>query len=97
LEDDPATSQMDVWILEPTPAGDTPPPATAVRHLGFDQSWKEAPELGYMGPILDQDTATLERVQRGLASSAKPGVTLSRYQESRIRHFHATLGSYLDA
>ena len=47
--------------------------------------------------LSDQDTATLERVQRGLASSSKPGVTLAVYQESRIRHFHSTLGTYLES
>jgi phenylpropionate dioxygenase-like ring-hydroxylating dioxygenase large terminal subunit len=93
--DDPATSLMDVWLLEPFPAGEERPAATPVRLLGTDEPWRTAPELGYLGPILDQDTATLERVQRGLATSAKPGVTLARYQESRIRHFHSTLDAYL--
>jgi phenylpropionate dioxygenase-like ring-hydroxylating dioxygenase large terminal subunit len=95
--DDVARSRMDVWLLEPIPAGTTRPAATEVRFLGPDDSWAEAPELGYLGPILDQDTATLERVQRGLATSVKPGVTLARYQESRIRHFHQTLGRYLES
>ncbi len=95
LGNDPAASRMDVWLLEPPPAGETRPPAAKVRHLGTDDSWAEAPELGYLGPILDQDTATLERVQRGLGASVKPGVTLALYQESRIRHFHQTLGRYL--
>jgi hypothetical protein len=35
------------------------------------------------------------RIQKGLRTSRKPGVTLARYQESRIRHFHATLDSYM--
>lgn len=95
LDDDPAGSLMDVWLLEPPPAGDARPVSARVRLLEADQPWREAPELGYLGPILDQDTATLERVQRGLASSSKPGVTLAHYQESRIRHFHSTLGRYL--
>jgi phenylpropionate dioxygenase-like ring-hydroxylating dioxygenase large terminal subunit len=92
--DDPACSVMDVWLLEPCPAGSRPN-ASKLRVLGRDDPWAGAPELGYLGPILDQDTATLERVQRGLASSVKHGVTLARYQESRIRHFHSTLGAYL--
>jgi phenylpropionate dioxygenase-like ring-hydroxylating dioxygenase large terminal subunit len=95
LGDDPATSLMDVWLLEPPPDGEVPV-AAEVRHLEADQPWREAPELGYLGPILDQDTATLERVQRGLASSKKPGITLAHYQESRIRHFHSTLDRYLE-
>jgi hypothetical protein len=92
---DPASSLMDIWLLEPTPVGEPRPAAAKVRLLEIDQPWREAPELGFLGPILDQDTATLERVQRGLATSKKPGITLAHYQESRIRHFHSTLDRYL--
>jgi hypothetical protein len=88
---------MDVWLLEPPPGGSDRLPAAKVRVLGDDEPWATAPELGYLGPILDQDTATLERVQRGLATSVAPAITLARYQESRIRHFHSTLGRYLQA
>jgi phenylpropionate dioxygenase-like ring-hydroxylating dioxygenase large terminal subunit len=95
LGDDPNASIMDVWLLEPRPDGREPEVAK-IRWLAPDESWRNAPELGYLGPILDQDTATLSRIQRGLASSMKPGVTLAHYQESRIRHFHKTLGEYLD-
>jgi Ring hydroxylating alpha subunit (catalytic domain) len=45
--------------------------------------------------VADQDTDNLRRIQKGLKASRKPGVTLARYQESRIRHFHATLDAYL--
>ena len=55
-----------------------------------------ARELGYLGRILNQDSATFGRVQRGLHASVKPNITVGRYQESRIRHFHATLDAYLD-
>ena len=37
------------------------------------------------------------RVQQGLEALAAAEVTLARYQESRIRHFHATLDAYLEA
>ena len=97
LGDDPAASLMDVWLLEPTPAHEPRPRAAALRHLSVDEPWASASELGYLGPILDQDTATLIRIQRGLAATVKPGTTLARYQESRIRHFHSTLGRYLES
>jgi hypothetical protein len=45
--------------------------------------------------VADQDTDNLMRIQRGLRTSRKPGVTLTQYQESRIRHFHETLDAYL--
>ena len=88
---------MDVMLLEPVPAGGPRPDAAATRYLGDEESWADAPELGYLGRILNQDTATLARVQQGLRSWSVPDVTLSAYQENRIRHFHATLGAYLQA
>jgi len=86
---------MDVMLLEPVPVTGPRPPAAPTRHLEAGQRWADAPELGYLGRILDQDTATLARVQHGLQAAGSPDVTLARYQESRIRHFHATLGEYL--
>jgi phenylpropionate dioxygenase-like ring-hydroxylating dioxygenase large terminal subunit len=95
--DDHRAAVMDVMLLEPLPVSGPRPPAAPTRHLAAGERWADAPELGYLGRILDQDTATLARVQRGLESAAGPDVTLARYQESRIRHFHATLGEYLEA
>ncbi|HUY64578.1 MAG TPA: aromatic ring-hydroxylating dioxygenase subunit alpha [Acidimicrobiales bacterium] len=91
---DPGRSVMDVMLLEPVPAGGRPA-AAVTRHLGEGDRWADAPELGYLGRILDQDTATLGRVQRGLESADRPDLVFSAYQESRIRHFHATLDLYL--
>ncbi len=93
--DDHRSSLMDVMLLDPAPAGRPRPPAAPTRFLDDGASWADAPELGYLGRILDQDTATLERVQRGLEAADGPDVTLASYQESRIRHFQATLAATL--
>lgn len=93
--DDHRRSVMDVMLLEPVPSGRPRPPATPTRFLAEGERWAEAPELGFLGPILDQDTATLALVQRGLEAAATPDVTLAHYQESRIRHFHHTLEAHL--
>jgi phenylpropionate dioxygenase-like ring-hydroxylating dioxygenase large terminal subunit len=90
-------SLMDVMLLEPVPAGRPRPAPSPTRHLAAGQSWADAPELGYLGRILNQDTATMGRVQQGLAAISWPDVTLAAYQENRIRHFHATLSEYLEA
>lgn len=93
--DDPTTSLMEIMFLfSKAPDGSHPPPAPMTM-LGPDQKWAEAPELGSAAMIVDQDTDNLMRIQRGLRASRKPGVTLARYQESRIRHFHATLDNYM--
>ena len=78
---DPPTAEIH-W-LDPAPGSDSP-------------DWTEAPELGALGAILNQDMGNLSRVQRGLRASKK-NVTFSAYQESRIRHFAHVLDKYLEA
>ena len=92
--DDPGRCLMEVMLLEPLPDGPRPAPAT-LRFLGDGEGFATAPELGFLGPILDQDTRTVARVQRGLRASQRPETILARYQEVRIRHFHTVLGEYV--
>lgn len=93
--DDPDRSLMDVMLLDPVPADGPRPAPSPTRVLADTETWADAPELGYLGRILNQDTATVGRVQRGLRTTVRPRLALSQYQESRIRHFHATLDRYL--
>lgn len=93
---DPDRCVIDIMKLEPLPESGERPPAAPTRHLGPDESWADVPELGAFGRVFNQDGATIGRVQRGLKASVVPTLTLSQYQESRIRHFHATLDAYLD-
>jgi hypothetical protein len=53
------------------------------------------PQLGALGWILQQDVDNLEPMQRGLRASLANKVTLSQYQEVRIRHYHQVLDRYL--
>ena len=94
-EDDPERSLMEIMFLfSKAPDGSHPEPAKMTL-LGPDQNWCDAPELGSAAMVADQDTDNLRRIQKGLRTSRKPGVTLARYQESRIRHFHETLDAYI--
>jgi phenylpropionate dioxygenase-like ring-hydroxylating dioxygenase large terminal subunit len=92
---DPDSCVIDIMVLEPLPEDEPRPPAAKTRHLGSDETWLDAPELGVFGRVFNQDGSTFGRVQRGLRASVASSATLSRYQESRIRHFHATLDAYL--
>jgi phenylpropionate dioxygenase-like ring-hydroxylating dioxygenase large terminal subunit len=93
---DPDSCVIDIMLLHPVPAGEARPPAAKTRHLGPDESWADVPELGEFGRVFNQDGSTFGRIQRGLRASVRPTITLGRYQESRIRHFHTTLDAYLD-
>jgi hypothetical protein len=93
--DDHESTLMEVgFIMRHRP--DAPKPAAAkYRLLGADEAWSAVPELGGLGHVLDQDTTNMAEVQRGLKATFSRTVPLAVYQESRIRHFHQTLGRYV--
>jgi len=62
-----------------------------------DQAFSEAPEIGGLGPVFDQDNSNMAAVQKGMIASRKGAVSLASYQESRIRHLHQTIDKYLNA
>ena len=92
---DPESSIMDVRLLQPCPPGKQPP-AAKINWLNPEDSWAKAPELGTLGPFFDQDSSNLHRLQKGLKASGKNNISLGKYQESRIRHFHQVLHSQLN-
>ena len=77
-------------------AASRPAPAP-VHWLEIDEPWTEAPELGSLARIFEQDMANLPHVQRGLRASARPNVVFAGYQETKIRHFHDLLERYVSA
>jgi nitrite reductase/ring-hydroxylating ferredoxin subunit len=91
---DHRSSIMDVFLLSPF-AGERPPPA-ATTHLDFDQDWTDAPELGMLAKVFQQDSFNMPMVQKGLEQTAKPGVTLATYQESKVRWLHQLLGVWVE-
>ena len=96
---DPDSSIMEIMYLTPVPPGEAKPPPAPVRWLAEDDDWTKATELGRLGAIANQDSGNLPYVQRGLHAMAARGgsVTLARYQEVLIRHFHQTLDSYINS
>jgi phenylpropionate dioxygenase-like ring-hydroxylating dioxygenase large terminal subunit len=67
-----------------------------INQLGLDNTFLEAPELGVtLATVMHQDACVLDRVQRGLRTTAKPGVTLADYQESIVRQHNELLDEYV--
>jgi phenylpropionate dioxygenase-like ring-hydroxylating dioxygenase large terminal subunit len=87
-------SIMECMYLAPNPAGEKPP-AAPIHRLGAHDDWTEAPELGFLARVFNQDTFNLARVQLGLKTMKKKTVTLANYQETKIRHFHYLLDQWL--
>jgi phenylpropionate dioxygenase-like ring-hydroxylating dioxygenase large terminal subunit len=86
---------METFLFTPVPAhGERPPPAP-MRLLAEDEPWKNAPELGYLGPVYDQDQANLLPVQQGLEALGDGVIQFGRYSEIRCRHLHHMVDLYI--
>ena len=92
--DDHRSSIMEVLFLSPFD-GERPPPAP-VHRLGPDDPWVDAPELGMVAKVFEQDTFNMGEIQLGLETTFKPGITLGNYQESKVRWLHQLLGEWVD-
>jgi phenylpropionate dioxygenase-like ring-hydroxylating dioxygenase large terminal subunit len=93
--DDHESHIMEIIFLTPHDPSKPKPPSPPPTRLDDKQSWTEAPELGRLGWVFDQDVANAPLVQAGLKASGKGAVSLAHYQEIRIRHYHRTLDTYL--
>jgi phenylpropionate dioxygenase-like ring-hydroxylating dioxygenase large terminal subunit len=91
--DDHEKSVMEVMMLSPF-VGERPAPAVCLW-VDANGSWTEPGVLGITGRILDQDSFNIPRVQAGMRSTPLEVLTVSVYQESRMRHLHSLLDRYL--
>jgi len=94
-QNEPEQSVMEVLYLSPF-RGKRPPPAP-LHWLEPDEDWTQAPELGFLARVFNQDTFNLPKVQRGLRASVAREAQLGRYQETKIRHFYDLLNRRLEA
>ena len=93
---DPHSCLFDIYLLAPVGQGKPRPESATMVQITEADSYKDVPGILEMsGQVLDQDTQILRWQHEGMRASRKGAETLSRYQESRIRHFHRTLEQYL--
>ena len=62
--DDHRSAIMECFFLSPF-QGERPPPAKE-RKLGPDDPWTDAPELGMLAKVFEQDVFNMAKVQKGL-------------------------------
>ena len=92
--DDHRSAIMEVMFLAPF-KGERPKPATR-RDLSVTQPWTDAPELGMLAKVFDQDVFNMSKVQLGLETTFKPGITLANYQEAKVRWLHQKYDEWMN-
>ncbi|MFM7536393.1 MAG: aromatic ring-hydroxylating oxygenase subunit alpha [Acidimicrobiales bacterium] len=89
--DDPDSCIFEVMRFPPAPDPANRPRPAAVRHLGVDDDWTLAPELGPTLKVFQQDSLNLPHVQTGLKAQEGQEVIFASYNETKIRHFYLNL------
>ncbi|MBI1186035.1 MAG: Rieske 2Fe-2S domain-containing protein [Alphaproteobacteria bacterium] len=86
---------MEVIRLKRIPKTGPRPRPAPMHMLSETEGWRDAPELGPLCDIFEQDMANLPYVQEGLNASMSGLVHFGRYSEMRIRQHHIMLDRYL--
>jgi phenylpropionate dioxygenase-like ring-hydroxylating dioxygenase large terminal subunit len=93
---DPDSCIFEIMIWPPAPTDRLRPAPAKVTHLGVDDDWMLARELGPIVKVFQQDSLNLPHVQTGLKAQEQQEVIFASYNEAKIRHFwhhlFATLG-----
>ena len=76
--------------------GDEKPPPCDVHWLEEHETFTDAEELGMLGKVFNQDLFNMSKVQLGLETTRKPGITLGNYQEAKVRWLHQKLGEWVE-
>ena len=79
---------MECMFLAPIPENGEYEPVREIHWLDVDEDWTNAPELGPLAKIFNQDLRNLPFVFEGLKATAKENLRLGDYNELKIRHFH---------
>ena len=80
---------MECMFLAPIPEDGDYEPVSEIHWLQPDEDWTNAPELGVLAKIFNQDLRNLPFVYAGLKATAREHVRVGDYNELKIRHFHA--------
>jgi phenylpropionate dioxygenase-like ring-hydroxylating dioxygenase large terminal subunit len=87
-ENNPERCLMDVILLAPWPKGKPRPPPAPIHQLAPGEPITNAPELGHLARIFQQDMGNMPKVQAGVKSSKQGYVILGQHHEAPVRHLN---------
>ncbi len=94
--DNPEECIHECMYMAPLAEGEERSPAPPVHWLGADDDWCDAPELGMLAKVFNQDIVNMPDVQRGLKMLKNPEIIFANYGETKPRHFHKLLEEWIN-
>jgi nitrite reductase/ring-hydroxylating ferredoxin subunit len=94
--DNPEECIHECWYMLPTPEGEERPDPAPVHWLGPDDDYCDAPELGTLAKVFNQDVHNLPQVHKGLKGMKNKEVIFANYGESKIRHWHKLYNEWME-
>lgn len=79
---------MECMYLAPIPENGEYTPVSEIHWLEPDEDWTNAPELGMLTKIFNQDLRNLPYVYQGMKATAREHLRVGDYNELKLRHFH---------
>ena len=86
---------MECMYLSPIPESGEYTPVSEIHWLDIDEDWTEAPELGMLAKIFNQDLRNLPYDYAGMKATAREHLRLGDYNELKLRHFHQLYSEWL--
>lgn len=80
---------MECMFLAPIPEDGDFSPVREIHWLEPDEDWTNAPELGMLAKVFNQDLRNLPHVFAGQKATARTHLRIGDYNELKLRHFHA--------
>jgi phenylpropionate dioxygenase-like ring-hydroxylating dioxygenase large terminal subunit len=87
---------MECMYLAPIPENGEYEPAREIHWLGPDDDWTEAPELGTLAKVFNQDVRNLQYVYEGMKATAREHLRVGDYNELKLRHWHQMYSEKVD-
>ncbi len=94
--DNPDECIMECMYLSPIPDDGNYEPVREPHLLGPDDDWCDAPELGMLAKVFNQDVVNMPEVHKGLKAMKSQEVIFANYGETKPRHFHKLLNEWLE-
>lgn len=87
---------MECMYLAPIPESGEYEPAREIHWLDADDDWTEAPELGTLAKVFNQDLRNLPYVYAGMKATAREHLRVGDYNELKLRHWHQLYAQWVD-